>query len=79
MDNNYSLYTLSNGLRMVCWHTSGLVSYIGTVVNVGSRDEDASLYGLAHFVEHTIFKGTDKRKGYQLSSRMELVGGELNA
>ena len=79
MDNNYSLYTLSNGLRMVCWHTSGLVSYIGTVVNVGSRDEDASLYGLAHFVEHTIFKGTDKRKGYQISSRMEVVGGELNA
>jgi predicted Zn-dependent peptidase len=35
--------------------------------------------GLAHFVEHTIFKGTKKRKGYQILKRLENVGGELNA
>lgn len=79
MNKSYTKYILPNGLRMVCWHTEGLVSYIGVVVNVGSRDEDKETYGLAHFVEHTIFKGTDKRHSWQISSRMETVGGELNA
>ena len=79
MNKSYTKYILPNGLRMVCWHTEGLVSYIGVVVNVGSRDEGKDAYGLAHFVEHTIFKGTDKRRSWQISSRMETVGGELNA
>ncbi|MCH5242028.1 MAG: insulinase family protein [Muribaculaceae bacterium] len=71
--------TLSNGLRVVCRKREGLVSYIGIVVNAGSRDEDPEHEGLAHFVEHTIFKGTDKRRAWQISARMEVVGGELNA
>lgn len=78
-DQPYTVFTLPNGLRTVCWHTDGLVSYIGVVVNAGSRDEKSDLYGLAHFVEHTIFKGTGKRKSWQVSNRMEAVGGELNA
>ena len=73
------LVTLPNGLRVVSRKREGLVSYIGVVVNAGSRDEDSAHEGLAHFVEHTIFKGTDKRRGWQISSRMETVGGELNA
>lgn len=77
--SKYSLATLTNGLRVVCCRREGLVSYIGAVVNVGSRDEDSRHDGLAHFVEHTIFKGTDKRRAWQISSRMETVGGELNA
>lgn len=79
MSRKYNVFTLCNGLRVVNWHREGLVSYIGFVVNAGSRDEDAAHFGLAHFVEHTIFKGTDKRRGWQISSRMEVVGGELNA
>lgn len=79
MTNPYIIHILSNGLRIVCRRTEGLVSYIGIAVNVGSRDEDKEHYGLAHFVEHTIFKGTDRRRSYQISSRMESVGGELNA
>lgn len=79
MSHRYNVFTLSNGLRVVNWHREGLVSYIGFVVNAGSRDEADSHFGLAHFVEHTIFKGTDKRRGWQISSRMEVVGGELNA
>ena len=77
--SSYSLETLSNGLRVVCKKREGLVSYIGVVVNAGSRDEDSDHEGLAHFVEHTIFKGTDKRRAWQISSRMESIGGELNA
>lgn len=76
---NHSLISLPNGLRVVCRQRDGLVSYIGVVVNAGSRDEDISHEGLAHFVEHTIFKGTTKRKAWQIASRMETVGGELNA
>lgn len=79
MNRTYEIFTLSNGLRLVVSRSAGLVSYIGAVVDAGSRDEDDSHHGLAHFVEHTIFKGTPKRKGWQISSRMEVVGGELNA
>lgn len=75
----FSLVILNNGLRVVCRHREGLVSYIGVVINAGSRDEDYLHEGLAHFVEHTLFKGTDKRRAWQISSRMESVGGELNA
>lgn len=75
----YSLTTLANGLRVVCRKREGFVSYIGIVVNAGSRDEDQLNEGLAHFVEHTIFKGTETRKSWQISSRMETIGGEINA
>lgn len=75
----YHIFTLPNGLRAVCRHSDSLVSYIGVAVNAGSRDEDSTHHGLAHFVEHTIFKGTTHRKAWQISSRMESVGGELNA
>lgn len=73
------IYRLNSGLRVVLRQRQGLVSYIGCVVNVGSRDEDPSHDGLAHFVEHTIFKGTNRRRDWQISSRMETVGGEINA
>lgn len=49
------------------------------VVNAGSRDETPHEFGLAHFVEHTIFKGTRKRRSWHIVNRMESVGGELNA
>ena len=79
MNQQYNIFTLSNGLRVVTWQREGLVSYIGVTVNAGSRDEGETRQGLAHFVEHTIFKGTDRRRAHQISSRMETVGGELNA
>ena len=77
--HNNHIFTLDNGIRIACRQRDGLVSYIGVVINAGSRDEDLAHEGLAHFVEHTIFKGTDKRRDWQISSRMEVVGGELNA
>ena len=81
MDNKdkYLIQQFPNGLRVVCQQREGLVSYIGVVINAGSSDEDASHEGVAHFVEHTIFKGTDKRRAWQISSCMESLGGELNA
>lgn len=73
------IITLPNGLRVAVLRNSGNVSYSGVLVNAGSRDEPEHLPGLAHFVEHTIFKGTTRRSSWHISNRMESVGGELNA
>jgi predicted Zn-dependent peptidase len=48
-------------------------------VGAGSRDDPAQHHGLAHFVEHTIFKGTSQHSANYILNRMESVGGELNA
>lgn len=73
------VHTCANGLRIVAEQSDGNVAYIGLLVNAGSRDDGRGKDGLAHFVEHTIFKGTPRRRGWQVSNRMELIGGELNA
>jgi predicted Zn-dependent peptidase len=75
----YQIYTLSNGLRLIhkTDHTS--VSYCGMIINAGSRDEAENEEGMAHFVEHLLFKGTKKRRSGHIINRLENVGGELNA
>jgi len=75
----YSTFVLPNRLRIIHLPSDSQVSYCGFAVNVGTRDEKSGQYGLAHFVEHTLFKGTDKRKVHHILNRMEKVGGELNA
>lgn len=72
-------HTLSNGLRIIHNSFPSEISYCGIVVNTGSRDENPDEFGMAHFVEHMLFKGTTKRKAHHISNRMENVGGELNA
>lgn len=73
------IHTLENGLKVVVKRSDSNVSYMGALVNSGSRDEPESKQGLAHFVEHTIFKGTPRRRSWHVSNRMESIGGELNA
>ncbi len=72
-------WTLPNGIRCVHKQVASPVAHLGFFVNVGSRDELSHEHGLAHFIEHTIFKGTTHRKAYHILSRLEDVGGELNA
>jgi len=72
-------HTLNNGIRLVHYTIPGEVAYCGLVMNTGSRDEADDQYGMAHFVEHMLFKGTRKRKAYHILSRLDDVGGELNA
>jgi predicted Zn-dependent peptidase len=55
------------------------VGHLGVLINTGSRDENENEHGLAHFIEHSVFKGTKKRRAYHVLSRIEDVGGELNA
>ena len=77
--NIFSYRVLSNGLRIIHRESSSSVEYCGLAVKVGSRNEAPHQYGLAHFVEHTIFKGTEKRRSWHIINRMESVGGEINA
>lgn len=75
----YQLHTLSNGIRLIHKHDTMAVSYCGMVINTGSRDESETEQGLAHFVEHMLFKGTKNRRSGHIINRLEHVGGELNA
>ncbi len=72
-------HTLDNGIRLVHQRIPGLVAHCGIIINAGSRDETDQEHGIAHFIEHVLFKGTKKRKAYHILSRLEDVGGELNA
>ncbi|MFN2395985.1 MAG: M16 family metallopeptidase [Bacteroidales bacterium] len=75
----YFTHTLSNGIRLVHKPVDSLVAHCGITINTGSRDEMPPEQGMAHFIEHLIFKGTRKRKAYHVLSHMENVGGEINA
>jgi predicted Zn-dependent peptidase len=72
-------HTLSNNIRLVHYRIPGIVAHCGIIINAGSRDEKEKEHGIAHFIEHMLFKGTTKRKAYHILSRLEDVGGELNA
>lgn len=76
---HYESVSLPNGLKIVHLPGSSPVSCCGFAVNGGTRDELPGQQGLAHFVEHMLFKGTRKRKSWHILNRMERVGGELNA
>lgn len=72
--------TLPGGLRCVCINARRTgVEICGLSIKAGSRNDPSGSYGLAHFVEHTIFKGTSHRRAAHIIKRMETVGGELNA
>lgn len=76
--DNFEIFTLSSGLRCVVRSFDG-PCYCQLSINAGSRDDLAGRDGLAHFVEHTVFRGTARRSGWQINSRAEDVGGALNA
>ena len=75
----YFTHSLSNGLRIILQQTTSQVAYCGYAVNAGTRDEDPDTPGMAHFIEHMLFKGTTRRKAWHILNRMEHVGGDLNA
>ena len=70
---------LKNGIKIIHRYRAGELSHLALMVNAGMRDEKADENGLAHFIEHLVFKGTKRRKAYHILSCLENVGGELNA
>lgn len=77
---DHQIYTLPNGLRVIHKQvTHSKIVHCGFIMDVGSRDETEAEMGIAHFWEHMAFKGTQKRKAYQILSSLDSLGGELNA
>ena len=73
------IYTLKNGIRLLHIKAVSPVVYCGFAINAGTRDELENEHGIAHLVEHLLFKGTKKRNSWQIIDRLEAVGGELDA
>ena len=76
---DYQVHTLSNGIRILYKHAPSTITHCCFIVNAGSRDELPHQTGLAHFIEHLLFKETEKRSTNQILNRLELVGADLNA
>ena len=73
------IFSLSNGIKVVYLKREAYVAHFGVMIHAGSRFEQESEQGLAHFIEHCIFKGTKKRSALDVFSDLDRVGGELNA
>ena len=78
-DETCHTWVMPNGLRIIHEPSDARVAYCGFAIDAGTRDEQEQEQGMAHFVEHLIFKGTRKRKAWHILNRMENVGGDLNA
>jgi predicted Zn-dependent peptidase len=78
-ETDYSLHTLANGIRLVHKRVSGTrLVHCGYIIRTGSRNDEAHA-GIAHCLEHMVFKGTTKRKTIHILNHLEVVGGEMNA
>ena len=79
-DRMHDEWVLPNGLRVVGERLPYLRSVsIGAWMHVGSMMEEKAESGLSHFLEHMVFKGTEKRTARQIAEEMDAVGGQLNA
>jgi len=75
----FKTHIFSNGLKLIYHEVNhAIASHIAFNIHVGSRD-DSETPGMAHCFEHMLFKGTKKRKAYNIINRLEIVGGEMNA
>ena len=79
MAQEFHTFTLPNGIRVIHKEVPRAASHVALVVNAGTRDEVKGEAGVAHFIEHCLFKGTKKRKTFHILNRLERVGGDLNA
>lgn len=71
---------LDNGLRIVTEQIPFVQSVsLGIWVKAGSRNEEKKEHGISHFLEHMLFKGTEKRNAFEIVNSLESLGGELDA
>ena len=75
----YEIIRLDNGIRAVLHHQASPITHTCLVVNAGARDEELGKFGVAHFIEHLLFKQTERRSTQQILNYIEAVGGDLNA
>ena len=76
----YRKSLLPNGIRIVTETIPYVKSAtVGIWVGTGSRSEEGHNHGISHFIEHLMFKGTEKRTAKQIAETVDAVGGQLNA
>ena len=74
-----SQLSIANGIRILHLTDNMPISYVGVAIDAGTRDELPNESGMAHFVEHLLFKGTKHRRSWHIINRLESVGGQLDA
>ena len=75
-----NLITLPNGLRIFLNKRDDLRSAIvGVWTQAGARNERADISGISHFIEHIVFKGSEKRTGFEIAEGMDEIGAHVNA
>ena len=80
MPHDYHKTVLDNGIRIITKRMPHARSVaMGVWVNVGARDEKAEQAGLSHFIEHMMFKGTQRRTALQIAKEFDAIGGQCNA
>lgn len=72
-------HILPNGIKLVHRWTASPVAYMGVMVGAGTRDERPEENGMAHYIEHCVFKGTHSKSASQIIRAIEDIGGEINA
>ena len=72
-------HNLPNGVQIVHRKTSSPVVYVGIMVGAGTRHELPNENGMAHYIEHCVFKGTEHYTARQIINHIEGIGGEINA
>ena len=79
-ENSQTFYhNLPNGVKIVHRWTPSPVAYVGVMVGTGTRDEGPEENGMAHYIEHCVFKGTTHHSARQIIHAIEGIGGEINA
>src|SRR5512143_1671125 len=78
--SEYRKTTLENGIKVITERIPYLQSVsIGVWAINGSRDEQPQENGISHFIEHLLFKGTERRTAFDIAKEIDSVGGTLNA
>lgn len=76
----YQKHQMKNGIRIVTEEIPYVNSVsVGIWVRVGSRNEEININGVSHFIEHMLFKGTEKRNAKEIANSIDKIGGQLNA
>ena len=78
-NSQFFYHTLPNNIKIVHSRTQSAVAYVGVMIGAGTRDERPEENGMAHYIEHCVFKGTVFHSARQIISQIEGVGGEINA
>lgn len=77
--NETFYHNLPNGVQIVHRKTTSPVVYVGLMVGAGTRHESVNENGMAHYIEHCVFKGTEHYTARQIINHIEGIGGEINA